>query len=330
MTTGPAALRLDTLMRTCRLATALVLAAVAFAIAAPTALAADAPAPARKGPPQVAQTAYATPEEAGRALFAAMKSDNVKSIYAVLGPGSGVLIYTGDKVDDAETRSLFVAAYDQSAKIERHGEASATLLVGANDYPFPFPLVKRTQGWMFDAHAGAEEIVNRRVGENELAAIQSCLAFSDAQREYVLKDRDSNGLLEYAQKFVSTPGKQDGLYWPTTAGEPPSPLGPLAADATRQGYAQGTGAYHGYKFKMLTAQGGDAPGGAYDYIVNGRMIGGFAFVAWPARWGVSGVMTFICSHDGVVYEKNLGRNTRELAPAMTTFNPDTTWVRSKP
>ncbi len=286
--------------------------------------------PPRRGAPKVAQAAYASPEDAAGALYEAMKTEDLKRIYSVLGPGSGALIYTGDKVADAETRDLFVAAYDKSVKFDRQGDAAATLLIGPNDYPFPFPLVKTAQGWMFDAKSGAEEIVNRRVGENELAAIQTCLAFVDAQREYVLEDRDSSGTLEYARRIVSSPGKRDGLYWPTAAGEPPSPLGPLAAEATRKGYDQTSRAYHGYRFKVLTAQGKDAPGGAYDYIVDGRMIGGFAFVAWPARWGVSGVMTFICNYDGVVFQKNLGKDTPRIAANMTRYNPDSTWEKAQP
>jgi hypothetical protein len=215
-------------------------------------------------------------------------------------------------------------------KFDRQGDAAATLLIGPNDYPFPFPLVKTAKGWKFDAKSGAEEIVNRRVGENELAAIQTCLAFVDAQREYVLADHDGNGKLEYARRIVSSPGKRDGLYWPSAAGEPPSPLGPLAAEATRKGYDRTSRAYHGYRFKVMTAQGKAAPGGAYDYIVDGRMIGGFAFVAWPARWGVSGVMTFICNHDGVVFQKNLGKDTPSIAANMTRYNPDSTWEKAQP
>jgi hypothetical protein len=286
--------------------------------------------PAKKGPPNITQSAYATPEDATRALYEAMKGEDVRRIYGILGPGSGKLIYTGDKVADNDTRDLFVAAYDQSAKFEREGDGKATLLLGKNDYPFPFPLVKKPNGWMFDAHAGAEEIVNRRIGENEIGSIQTCLALVDAQREYVLRDRNSNGLLEYAQRIVSSPGKQDGLYWPAAEGQPASPLGPLVADANARGYSQTTGAYHGYKFKVLTAQGKDAPGGAYDYIVNGKMIGGFAFVGWPARWGVSGVMTFVCNHEGVVYQKNLGRDTASIAAKMTRYDPDASWSATKP
>jgi hypothetical protein len=286
---------------------------------------------AAKATAGIAQRSFASPEEGARALQAAMKSGDWKQIYAVLGPGSGQLIYTGDRVADTATRTMFVEAYEKSAKFDRDGDSKATLLLGANDYPFPYPLVKGAEGWMFDARAGAEEIVNRRVGENELAAIQVCLAYVDAQREYATLDRDSNGLLEYATKLASTPGKHDGLYWPTKDGEPPSPFGPLATRAASEGYGKnatgGPGAYHGYHYRILTAQGQFAQGGAYDYRVKGRMIGGFALVAYPARWGVSGVMTFMCNHDGVVYEKNLGNETTGTARAMTRFDPDPTWTK---
>jgi hypothetical protein len=279
---------------------------------------------------KIKEMTFASPEDAAKALYAAMKSEDLKKVYAVLGPGSGALIYTGDKVADQRTRDLFVAAYDKSTKWDTQGD-KATLLVGPNDYPFPFPLIKAGNTWKFDSHAGAEEIINRRIGENEIGAIQSCLAVVDAQQEYVLKDRDKNGLREYAQKFVSSPGKRDGLYWPTADGQPQSPLGPLYAEAAKQGYAAGTsGAYHGYKFKMLTAQGKDAPGGATNYIVNGKMIGGFGVVAWPARWGVSGVMTFICNYDGIVYQKDLGANTADIASKMTVYNPDKSWSKTAP
>ena len=288
------------------------------------------PAPKTR-PANIVQQTFVQPPDAARALNDAMKSGDWKQIYAVLGPGSGKLIYTGDKVADAATRSEFAAAYEKSNKIEPDGDAKATLLIGPNNYPFPFPLVKGAQGWSFDARAGAEEIINRRIGQNELAAIQVCLAYLDAQREYVLKDRNNDGLLEYAQKLVSSPGKRDGLYWPTKEGEPPSPFGPLASRAAGEGYKpSATGepqAYHGYHYRILTAQGPSAPGGAYSYLVKGKMIGGFAMVAYPARWGVSGVMSFTCSHDGVVYEKNLGRDTRKNAQAMALFDPDPSWQK---
>lgn len=294
-------------------------------------LAADAPAkmPTKAQVQATKQLTFASPDDAAKALYAAMKSEDLLKIYAVLGPGSGALIYTGDKVADQRTRDLFDAAYEKSAKWDTQGD-KATLLIGANDYPFPFPLVKSGNAWKFDAHAGAEEIVNRRIGQNEISAINSCLAVVDAQREYVQEDRNKNGLLEYAQKFISSPGKRDGLYWPVAAGAPQSPLGPAYAEAAKKGYGERPEAYYGYKFKMLTAQGKDAPGGAANYIVNGKMIGGFGVVAWPARWGVSGVMTFICNYDGIVYQKDLGPNTAEVASKMTTYNPDKSWSKTAP
>jgi len=308
-----------------------VLLLLGLASTAPVTMAQTADAAPAKAVSRIAQLHFATPAEAARALYEAMKGSDWKQIYGVLGPGSGRLIYTGDKVADTETRSMFVEAYEKSVKFDRDGDAKETLLLGANDYPFPFPLVKGAQGWTFDARAGAEEIVNRRVGENELDAIQTCLAYVDAQREYATKDRDRNGLLEYATKLVSTPGKQDGLYWPTKAGESPSPFGPLVQRAADEGYgldAQGVPqAYHGYYFRLLFGQGPFAKGGAYDYRVRGKMIGGFALVAYPARWGVSGVMSFICNHDGVVYEKNLGQDTRATAKALPLFDPDSSWQK---
>jgi hypothetical protein len=315
---------------TATMARTLALGMLAVATAPAPLLAAEA-APRAKATDSIVQQSFASPDEAAKALHAAMKSGDWRQIYAVLGPGSGKLIYTGDKVQDSATRTLFVGAYDKSARFDREGDAKATLLLGQNDYPFPFPLVKSAKGWAFDSRAGAEEIVNRRIGENELAAIQVCLAYVDAQREYATKDRDNNGLLEYAAKLVSTPGKHDGLYWPTKTGESPSPFGPLAMRAAGEGYAIDAtgeqGAYHGYRYRVLTAQGQFAQGGAYDYHVKGKMIGGFALVAYPARWGVSGVMSFTCNHDGVVYEKNFGRDTPALAKAMARFDPDPSWQK---
>jgi len=249
----------------------------------------------------------------------------------VLGRGSGAVFRSGDPVQDQATRRAIAADYRIRVRYEMDGDAKATMLLGDKDYPFPYPLVKVAAGWQFDAKGGAEEIVNRRIGANELAAINVCLAYVDAQREYVLRDRDNNGLLEYAQRLESTPGTQDGLYWEAKEGEPPSPFGPLAARARKEGYLKGASApYHGYLYKILTAEGKNAAGGAYDYIVDGKMIGGFALVAYPARWGASGVMTFICNHDGIVYEKNLGRETATIAAEMTIYDPDATWKRAPP
>ena len=315
-----------------------ILATLALAIAlvaSPQAL-----AQAAKSKPLPAQATYATPEAAAKALYDAVKADDLKAIYTALGPGSQRVIYSGDKVADNAVRDDLVAAWDRSMKVEKQGDAKAILLIGPNDTPFPFPLVKDGSNWKFDAKAGAEEVINRRIGENELAAMKVCLAFMDAQREYAEVDRDGNGLIEYAQKLVSSPGKKDGLYWPTKAGEPESPLGPLAVQARAEGYGakggksaqgqprQGPGAYHGYRAKLLTAQGKDAKGGAYSYLANGKLIGGSGVVLYPAIYGTSGVMTFICNLEGVVYEKDLGPATQQIASSMTTYNPDPSWTKS--
>jgi DUF2950 family protein len=201
------------------------------------------------------------------------------------------------------------------------------LSIGKDAWPFPIPLVKEAAGWRFDTAAGKEEILNRRIGRNELDAMQAALAYGDAQREYYAMNPQKDKLLQYAQKFVSTQGKRDGLYFPTKEGEPRSPLGPLFDKAKAAGYEQG-GGYHGYRYKILKAQGPDAKGGAYDYVVKGKMIGGYALVAWPVNYGNTGVMTFMVNHDGVIYEKNLGPGTAAAAEKITRFNPDKTWKQS--
>jgi Protein of unknown function (DUF2950) len=284
-------------------------------------------APAVAKPKPEAQRIFASPEQAAAELADAIRSNDLKHIHSVLGAGSGKVIHSGDPVQDAAGRKRFLEAYQTSVKIEPSGDARVTLLIGSEDFPFPFPLVKTATGWKFDSKAGAEEVLNRRIGRNERSAIQVCLAYVDAQREYATKDRDKDGLLEYAQKFISTPGEHDGLYWETKEGEAASPLGPLSARAKEEGYKLGSEPYHGYYYKILTAQGADNPGGAYSYIVRGQMIGGFALVAYPARWGASGVMTFICNHRGVVYEKNLGKAAVSIAERMTRYNPDPSWKK---
>jgi hypothetical protein len=291
----------------------------------PSAIAADAVAHIAH------QRSFATPEEAVQLLVAAIRTDDTKRIHQVLGSGSGKLIRSGDPVADDQARDRFVAAFEQQWKIEPQGKDKATLIVGEKEWPFPFPLVKSHGQWRFDARFGAREILDRRIGRNELAAIQVCLAYVDAQREYALNDGNGNGVRDYAMKLESTPGMRDGLYWPTSEGEPPSPLGALIAKAKAEGYGSATGEpYHGYLYKILTGQGKDAPGGAYDYIVKDQMIGGFALVAYPARWGASGVMTFIVNHDGAVYQANLGRETSATALKMARFNPDATWSKVQP
>ncbi len=228
-----------------------------------------------------------------------------------------------------EIRYRFLAAWAKSHTIKPEGDAKAHLAVGDDGWTLPIPIVKTAQGWRFDTRAGAEEMRLRRIGRNELAAMQVVLAIFDAEKEYARLNPGGDGVLQYAARLASSPGKRDGLYWPTKSGEAPSPLGSLVAAAQAAGAAAGTG-YHGYRFRILTGQGKNAAGGAFDYIAGGRMIGGFGVVAWPVRYGDTGVMTFIVNHDGVVYEKDLGADTAARAGAMTRFDPDSTWRKAEP
>jgi hypothetical protein len=273
-----------------------------------------------------AQQTYKTPQEAVDALVASAKADDPKAALVVLGRDGEDIISSGDKVSDEAVRKRFVTSYDAKHQIAMDGDTKATLVIGDNDYPFPIPLVKKANLWSFDTDAGRREILFRRIGHNELDAIQTCLAYVDAQNEYADKDRTGAGAGGYAQRFVSETGKKDGLYWPTAQGEDESPLGELFAAASRQGYGAGQGRspYHGYYYKILTRQGPAASGGAVDYIVKGKMIGGFALIAYPAEYRNSGVMTFIVNHQGTVFQKDLGA---DIAEAMTSFNPDKTWTK---
>jgi hypothetical protein len=274
------------------------------------------------------QQSFPAPEDGVQALLEAVQRHDTKALLAILGPEAKALIDTGDPVADRESGERFVQSYEAAHTLVQQGDTKVVLQIGADAWLFPIPLVKGSAGWRFDTPAGKEEILNRRIGRNELDVIQVCLAYVDAQREYYRRNPPGGTLLQYAPKFVSTPGKRDGLYWEAPAGEPPSPLGPLVAQARGEGYKGAAGkpvAYHGYYYKMLTRQGPDAPGGAYDYMVRGKLLGGFALVAYPAQYGVSGIMTFMVNHDGVVYEKDLGPNTAAVAQAMTRFNPDKTW-----
>ena len=280
----------------------------------------------------VQQKTFKSAEEAVRAAVSAAKNNDDKELLAIFGSQAKDLMFSGDPVADKQRRAQFLKAYDEKNRLVAEGE-NTTLIVGNQDWPFPIPLVKRGEGWVFDTEKGREEILNRRIGENELNTIQACLAIVDAQREYALKDRDKNSLLEYAQKFVSDPGKKNGLYWEAKQGEPQSPLGPILTRARSEGYQRKPPTtpvpYHGYYYRILTAQGKDAPGGAYSYLVKGKMIGGFAVVAYPAEYGNSGVMTFIVNHDGKVFQKDLGKNTAAVAKSMKEYNPDKTWTEVK-
>jgi hypothetical protein len=276
-----------------------------------------------------AQEAFKTPDEAASALVSAAKASDVKALATVLGSDGDAIVSSGDKVADATTRQKFVAAYEAKHQISMEGDNKAIMVIGEQDYPLPIPIVRKDGMWRFDTAAGRQEILARRIGRNELDAIQSCLAYVDAQNDYASKDRTGSGSGAYAQRIVSRPGKKDGLYWPTSQGEDPSPLGALIAEATAQGYRVGAGRtpYHGYYFKILTKQGAAAPGGEMEYIVHGKMIGGFALVAYPAEYRNSGVMTFIVSYAGTVFQKDLGPNTAKLAERMTSFNPNKTWQK---
>jgi hypothetical protein len=276
-----------------------------------------------------AQQTFKSAEAAADALVTAARAGNRQRVIAVLGPGSAELVSSGDPVQDEETRKEFVAAYDVKHTINREDGKPATLVIGRDDFPFPIPLVEKNGSWSFDTEAGREEILARRIGRNELAAIQIALAFYDAENEYADMMPKMDGLSVYARRIVSQPGKKDGLYWPAAQGEPESPIGEAVADASQRGYRVGKGEpYYGYRFKVLTRQGPAAPGGELDYIIDGKMVGGFGLVAWPAEYGNSGIATFMINHRGDVYERDLGPDTQKIASGMTRFNPDHTWKKA--
>ena len=274
------------------------------------------------------QKSFKSPEEAVKALIDATKGNDTKELMAIFGPAGKELILSGDGVADQVGRDRFVKAYEMMSRVVSEDEKKAILHVGNRDWPFPIPIVKEGESWFFNTKAGKQEVLNRRIGRNELNAIQVCLAYVDAQREYALRSRDKSGLLEYAKRFVSKKGKKDGLYWEANEGEEQSPLGPLAAKAAKEGYGlKKSSPYHGYYYKILRAQGENAPGGAYDYVVNGKMIGGFALVAHPAEYGNSGVMTLMVNHEGAVYQKDLGKETEKMVSATKKYDPDKTWKK---
>lgn len=279
------------------------------------------------------QKEFGAPEEAVKALLAAARAHNDKELMAIFGSGAKELLFSGDPASDKERREKLIAAYDKKNSIAKEGD-KMVLIIGEKDWPFPIPLVKQGEKWIFDTKAGREEILNRRIGQNELFTIQTMLAIVDAQREYAMADHDGNGLLEYAGKFQSDPGKKNGLYWDVKEGEAPSPLGALVVQAKAEGYkrkgSKGNPVpYHGYYYLMLSRQGKNAQGGAFEYVVKGKQIGGFAVVAYPATYGNSGVMTFMVNHDGVVYQKNLGKNTAKTVKAMKSFDPDSGWKKAE-
>ena len=280
--------------------------------------------------------AFATPEAAAAALVEVLRNQDRAGALELLGSENEQWIRSGDAVQDKSDVERFIVAYDKKNGIEKPSDETAVLLVGDDDYPFSIPIVRGDKGWVFDAEQGKEELLSRRIGRNELSTIQTVQAIADAQLEYAEVDRNGNGVMEYAAYIVSSLGERDGLWWPTKDGEPASPLGPLVADAVREGYepqeavqsgepVDESQPYHGYHFKLLTRQGDSAPGGAREYIVGGLVIGGFAVLAYPANYGNTGIMTFIMSQDGIIYDRDLGPATDSLVVEIESFNPGEGW-----
>jgi hypothetical protein len=274
--------------------------------------------------------AFDTPEQAVNALAEAVNTTNRAAFAALFGPESQKLV-NPDSVQGAGELADFAAAFNATNHLARDSNGRMILEVGDNGWPFPIPLVNKGGGWRFDTAAGSDEILNRRIGRNELDVLRVMRAYLEAQREYASRDRDGDGVLEYAQKVISSPGRTDGLFWPPEQNGEMSPLGPLVAYAQGEGYRQPSATesqprpFHGYLFKILTRQGKNAPGGKYDYIINGNMIGGFGLLAWPAEYGDSGIMTFIVNQQGRVYQKDLGPDTAKLARKITAYDPDASW-----
>jgi hypothetical protein len=276
---------------------------------------------------------FASPEAAGDALLAAAKSGDQNALLAIFGPDSKAVIFSGDAVQDKATADTFVNGYGVMHRWRKMPDGAEILLVGADNFPFPIPLKNAYGKWYFDTAAGKDEILSRRVGRNELTTIEVCGAIAEAQAEYFAQSHDGQRSRQYAMKFISDDGKQNGLYWKVADGQPASPLGPLAAFATTEGYAAKPDAhtpFHGYYFHMLQGQTNKTPGGAKEYVVDGKRTGGFAFVAYPAEYGNSGVMTFIINQDGVLLQRDLGKMTAATAVAMTEFDPDSGWKLAQP
>ena len=273
---------------------------------------------------------FASPQEAGKAMYEAVKADDKAATLAVLGQSASGVVESGDTVQDKKNRDIFLRRFEQMNRWGTETNGDQTLYIGAENWPFPFPLKKDASGqWYFDSKAGSQEILFRRIGKNEMAAIRVCQTLVEAQQDYFQQTHDGDTTQQYAQKFMSEPGKQNGLYWKTDNGQPESPIGPLVAYAAEQGYGgkhETPQPFHGYFYRILTGQGTHAKGGAKSYLVNGKMTGGFAFVAYPAEYRVSGVMTFLVDQSGIVYQKDLGPSTVDLAKQMTAYNPDKSWV----
>jgi Protein of unknown function (DUF2950) len=277
---------------------------------------------------QTGQKTFQTAQQAVEALIAANKDNDIAALNQILGPDASTLISSGDDTQDKNDRANFVTLYEAHHRLVSSGPGKLTLVVGKNEWPLPIPLVKGNGEWGFDSADGVKELLYRRIGANELAAIKVCRALYQAQLDYAAAGHDGNPAGVYAQRFRSQPGTQNGLYWQVAEGEPESPAGPLVADADAEGYEQGTRhPFYGYYFRILKAQGTHAHGGAKEYVIDGKMIGGFAILAYPAEYGASGVMTFLVSPHGSVFQKDLGQATAETTKAIRAFDADSSWTR---
>ena len=274
-----------------------------------------------------AQRSFPSPEEASESLFVAVQSDNVPALRALFGPAAEEVIVSGDSAKDAKERAQFVRKYQEMHRLAKDSAGATIIYVGAENWPLPIPLVQADGGWRFDTEAGLDEIRVRRIGRNELAALRVCHALVDAERDYYATSHDGSAVRSYASRIVSDSGTQDGLYWPSASDKPSSPIGPLLAGA-----AAGPGAapFHGYYYRLLTRQGANAHGGAKVYMIDAKLRGGFAVVAFPAAYQSSGVMTFIVNQADTVYQKDLGPNTSALATSLGAFDPDSSWRQAEP
>ncbi|MCD2452282.1 DUF2950 domain-containing protein [Methylicorpusculum oleiharenae] len=305
---------------------AALISAPLFANAAPPPAAAAVPAEAKS----IEAKGFQNPDDAAKALLEAVSGEGTDQLIALFGSDEAELLSSGDEVEDKNNRLNFVALGQEKMGIELIGEDKAIIHLGNTDWPFPIPIVKKGDNWLFDAEQGRQEILNRRIGRNELSTIGAIKGYIEAQFEYANADRDDDDVSEYAQKLHSEPGKFDGLFWEVEEGQPQSPLGPLIAEARAVGYKAKSGAekpspYHGYYYRILTRQGRNAPGGKYDYIINKNMIAGFGLVAFPAQYGSSGIMTFVVNHQGKIYQKDLGPKTAAIVEKINEYNPDSTW-----
>ena len=288
-------------------------------------------APQQKQPAvPITQKGFATPEQAAQALIQSAESYDIAGLLEILGPDAGDLLASQDPVEDRNRGAVFVALAreKQSVTLDQKDRGRATLVVGNSDWPFPIPIVKRNKNWYYDTKSGREEILFRRIGENELDAIRICRGFVEAQRDYAAEKHDASTVNQYAQRIISMPGKHDGLAWQNADGTWGGPVGEVAAKALAEGYTVKSAPFHGYYFKVLKGQGPAAPLGEIDFMVNGAMIGGFALAAAPAQYQVTGVQTFIVSHDGIVYQKDFGSETLNAFKNMERYNPDKTWTRT--